>query len=117
MMQQTIDTPITIQTLATRVGAGRRQLERHFLQALNISPAEAYKIIRLDFADFLLKTTNNSLSHIALETGFCDTSHFIRLFKARHNKTPAQVRQSLERTRLAESNLRKALESRHWHQN
>ncbi len=92
-MQQTINTPLSIAALSDRLGLGRRQLERRFRTALAMTPSRAYRIIRLEYAEHLLKTTQKSLSEIAVETGFCDTSHFIRIFKIRHNITPRQMRE------------------------
>ena len=91
LMQQTINTPLPIAALANRLGVSRRNLERQFKVALAISPGRAYQNIRLEYAELLLKTTEKTLSEIAVETGFCDTSHFIRIFKGRHGHTPGQM--------------------------
>jgi len=92
-MQQAVDIPLSIAALSRRLGLGRRQLERHFRAALSMTPMQAYKTIRLGHAEFLLKTTRSSLTDIAVETGFCDTSHFIKAFKKRNSVTPAAYRQ------------------------
>lgn len=92
LMQQNIDAPLSIEEIASRIGARRRQLERHFRNSLGMSPMLAYKIIRLEYAEFLLKHSERSVTEVATETGFCDSSHFIRAFKERRGVTPAAFR-------------------------
>lgn len=92
MMQQHIDTPLSVAELARRSGTSTRQLQRHFQRAIGRTPAMACKIIRLEHAEFLLTHTEQSVTEIATSTGFCDSSHFIRTFRARHGVTPAALR-------------------------
>lgn len=92
LMQQNIDAPLPIEEIAHRLGASRRQLERHFRKSVGIPPLLAYKIMRLEYAEFLLKHSKRSVTEVATETGFCDSSHFIRAFKERRGVTPAAFR-------------------------
>ncbi len=94
LMQQNIDAPLSIAELARRLGVARRQLERHTHSALGMTPAEAYKIIRLEHAEFLLSSTDQSVTDIAAAAGFCDSSHFVRAFKERRGLTPSVFRKS-----------------------
>lgn len=94
IMQQHIDTPLSVAELSRRSGVSSRQLQRHFQQALGMAPTAAGKIIRLEHAEFLLKHTHQSITEIATSTGFCDSSHFIRIFKDRRGVTPAAHRAS-----------------------
>ena len=93
-MQQTIDTPITIDQLSRKMGHSKRQIERHFRSALNVSPQAAYLEIRLSFAHHLVTTTHKPVSHIALDCGFCDSSHLSRSFKKRYGVPPQSMRQT-----------------------
>lgn len=92
MMQQNIDTPLSTSDLARRVGASRRQLERHFQLAVGTAPSLAYKLMRLEQAEFRLRTTAQTVTEIANATGFCDSSHFIRTFRSHRGTTPAIFR-------------------------
>lgn len=92
LMQQTIDTPLSVGETARRLGVSRRRLERHFQQAVGMSPTLACKIIRLEHAEFLLRHTDQSVTEIANATGFCDSSHFIRTFRERRDMTPTRFR-------------------------
>ena len=92
MMQQNIDTPLSTSDLARRVGASRRQLERHFQLAVGTAPSLAYKLMRLEQAEFRLRTTAQTVTEIANATGFCDSSHFIRTFRKKFGTTPVIFR-------------------------
>ncbi|AUH34220.1 GlxA family transcriptional regulator [Paracoccus tegillarcae] len=87
-MQQTIDTPLTVAALAARLKVSRRKLERHFAEHLGTSPSEAGKLLRLNHAEWLLSRSERTITQIAQDTGFTDASHFIRIFRARHDQTP-----------------------------
>lgn len=54
---------------------------------------------RLELAYHKIISTELTVSQISLECGFEDTSHFIRVFKQKHQLTPLQVR--LEQTKLS----------------
>lgn len=95
LMQQNIDTPRSIAEITRRLGANRRQLERHFQGSVGMAPTLAYKVMRLEYAEFLLRSSQHSVTEIAAETGFCDSSHFIRAFKERRGRTPTAFRGSL----------------------
>ncbi len=92
LMQQNIDTPLSVEELAKRVGHSKRQIERHFRAALDISPKAAFLRIRLETALHLLRTTDKSISQIAVDCGFCDASHLSRLFKQHYDCTPLAAR-------------------------
>jgi transcriptional regulator GlxA family with amidase domain len=95
IMQQNIDTPITVQEIARRMGHSKRQIERHFRLALNTSPQVAFLTIRLSFAHHLVQSSDKSIAQIALDCGFCDSSHLSRSFKRQFGETPHVFRQSV----------------------
>lgn len=92
LMQQRIDAPLSMTALARQIGCSKRQLERHFRSALGTSPQAAFLDMRLAFARHLLEATDKSVSAIAVECGFCDSSHLSRLFRQRHGCTPSGMR-------------------------
>ncbi len=87
-MQQELEDPPGIARVAAALGVGRRKLERHFAEALGISPAEAFLRLRLAQARLLLETSDRSVTEIAACTGFCDASHLGRVFRAREGVPP-----------------------------
>ncbi|WP_347312995.1 GlxA family transcriptional regulator [Defluviimonas sp. SAOS-178_SWC] len=90
IMQQYPETPLSIARLAAQLGVGRRKLERHFADALGITPAEAGRRVRLEQARALLERGEHSITEIAAETGFCDVSHLIRVFREVEGVTPGE---------------------------
>ena len=77
-MQQTIDAPLSISRIVSALGVSRRKLERHFREALGMTPSEADRLIRVEQAKHLLRTTDRSATRIAADTGFCDLPHMIK---------------------------------------
>jgi transcriptional regulator GlxA family with amidase domain len=95
-MQQSIDAPLSIGRVVKRLGVSRRKVERHFRAALGMTPLEADRLIRVEQAKLLLKTTGRSATRIAADTGFCDLPHLIRVFRAREGMTPDAFRRMHE---------------------
>ncbi|CAM3070034.1 GlxA family transcriptional regulator [Paracoccus nototheniae] len=92
MMQQNMEQPLTVADIARRIGHGKRQLERHFQAAVGTSPQAAFLDMRLSLAHHLIVTGNRPILQIALECGFCDSSHLSRMFRRRYGQTPQAVR-------------------------
>lgn len=88
LIQQTMDAPLTVAKLAERLEVSRRKLERHFADALGLSPQDVGRKVRLAQVRHLLTRTDRTISEIAAETGFCDASHLIRAFRAETGLTP-----------------------------
>lgn len=95
LMQQSLDMPPTVDALSTRLGVSRRKLERHFRVALAMTPATAGRMLRLAQARFLLVASKRSVAQIAADTGFCDSSHFIRVFREALGVTPETYRKQV----------------------
>jgi transcriptional regulator GlxA family with amidase domain len=87
-MQQSLGTPLAVADLARHLGVGRRKLERHFADALGLSPSEASRMIRLAQPRLLLERSDRSVTEIANDTGFADVSHLIRVFRTTEGVTP-----------------------------
>lgn len=93
-MQQNIETPRSIAELARDLGAGRRSLERRFLKDLNATPAKVYLDLRLERALLRLRSTRDTVTDIALATGFCDGSHLTRVLRTEHGLSPTEYRRA-----------------------
>jgi transcriptional regulator GlxA family with amidase domain len=94
VMQQSIDAPLSIGRVVARLGVSRRTLERRFREALRLTPLEADRLIRVEQAKHLLRTTRRTATQIAAETGFCDLPHMIRVFRTAEGATPDAVRKA-----------------------
>lgn len=67
--------------------------KKAFKQYYHTTPATWLQQRKLDLAFHQVLNTNSSINQVSLECGFEDTSHFIRVFKQKHNLTPLQFRQ------------------------
>ena len=59
-----------------------------------MTPLAADRLIRIEQAKHLLRTTRRSATQIADDTGFCDLPHLIRVFRAAEGTTPDVFRRS-----------------------
>ncbi|MDO4189331.1 MAG: AraC family transcriptional regulator [Lachnospiraceae bacterium] len=64
-----------------------------FCQYLNMTPVEYLICYRLEIASRMLIDTKDSVTDIALRTGFSDSSYFARAFKKRMGISPLKYRQ------------------------
>lgn len=87
-MRQNLEMPLTIDEIARRIGIARRNLERRFGKHLRKSPKDCYVSMRLDQADLLLRSTDQTIAAIATSTGFCDASHFSRTYRKHRGRAP-----------------------------
>lgn len=92
LMEQNMAMPMSIATLAREVGLSSRQFERLFSKELGQTPATIYRTIRLRYAAWLLSHSAQSVTEIALRSGFCDGPHFTRHFKDAYGFPPSSRR-------------------------
>lgn len=86
--------PIVVAELAEQANLSASQLHREFSRLFGITPNEYIREVRVGVARHLLETTQQSVSTIALKTGFYDQSHLTRRFKASTGITPTQYRRT-----------------------
>lgn len=98
-MEQHIEAGIAIEKLAASVGLSRRQLERVFQDKAKMSPAMAFRRLRMERARQILLASEKPIIEVALDVGFASTSHFTREFRRTFDRTPAEVRDSAARER------------------
>ena len=70
------------------------QFRKLFQKLMRMSPSAYVTQVRINAAKALLRTTDKRISDIAVETGFCDHSHFIKAFRAATGQTPNEFRRS-----------------------
>jgi transcriptional regulator GlxA family with amidase domain len=93
-IEQRLNDPPTLDSLARYVGISARQLERAFRAELGLSPMAFYRQLRLEYARSLLLGRRASITQIALDCGFADGAHFSREFGARFGVTPRRYVQT-----------------------
>ncbi|RYC20170.1 GlxA family transcriptional regulator [Ciceribacter ferrooxidans] len=99
IMEQHIEAGIPIEKLAAQVGLSRRQLERVFQEKAKMSPAMAFRRLRMERARQILLASEKPIIEVALDVGFASTSHFTREFRRTYDRTPAEVRDTAARER------------------
>ncbi|MEM9788137.1 MAG: GlxA family transcriptional regulator [Pseudomonadota bacterium] len=92
IMSQKLQEPDTTQRLAEMLGSNVRQLNRAFAQHAKASPQEVWRDMRLQHARWRLLNSKRTVTQIAFECGFADSSHFSRWFKTRYGETPRKYR-------------------------
>jgi len=84
--------PIGVPQLARLAHMSESTFNRAFHAVFSTSPGRYIITTRLNAARRLLAETRKSLSEIALACGFCDQSHFCRIFRQERGLTPGAYR-------------------------
>ena len=93
IMRQKLREPDTTKKLAQMLGSTVRQLNRVFLQHAHATPQEVWRDMRLQHARWRLVNSKRTITQIAYECGFADSSHFSRWFKTKFGETPRSYRE------------------------
>lgn len=97
IMRQRMYERCDISDIAMQVGTTKRELTRLFNRHLRVPPATYWRDIRLSSAHWMIVNTDRSVTQIAYECGFTDSSHLIRWFQKRYKLTPTALRRSNSR--------------------
>jgi transcriptional regulator GlxA family with amidase domain len=92
LIEQSLLKQISTAWLAAQVHLSARQLTRLFQDEFSKSPQEFIRSTRLKYSSWLLKNSTESITEIALRTGFSDCAHFIRNFQKEYGCTPGYWR-------------------------
>jgi AraC-like DNA-binding protein len=84
--------PLSVAALAVKVSLSVSQFERQFKKKFQTTPLKYIARIRIEAACRLLVSTDQSISAIALQTGFYDQSHFTNQFVRLKGTTPSLYR-------------------------
>ena len=84
---------INIENLANMCGMCYSNFAKQFKAQFGKTCKEYIEFVRICKADTLLLYTDKTLDYISQETGFTDSSHFIRTYKKIKGITPKQRRQ------------------------
>ena len=86
------DTAFSVEQLCKLLFMSHSQLHRKLDALTGCSPNKFMRMIRLNKARQLLRSSNDSISGIALDCGYNDAGYFARVFKQEHGITPQEFR-------------------------
>ncbi len=92
-----------VNTLASRVGIGSRQLRRLFVQHLGASPIKVATTQRLHFARKLIDETDLPIIKVALSSGFNSLRQFNHAIRTSSGHSPTQLRRLRGRVAIVQS--------------
>ena len=85
---------LTLADIAHTVGVHPVHLAQMFHKAYCCTVGDYVRQLRIEYACHELTTTETPIVEIALAAGFCDQSHFTRIFKRSTGIAPSQFRES-----------------------
>lgn len=97
LMQEHLEDPLPIKAISDRLNVPARKLERGFKKAFGQAPSAFYRAMRLKRAHWLLVHSDLSVTQIAFNCGFADTSHLTRSIKRRYGALPTDIRHGTAR--------------------
>ena len=83
----------SVEKLCKLVYMSHSQLHRKLEALTDYSPSQFIRMVRLNKAKELLGNPSNSISAVAMESGYNDPSYFARIFKQETGLTPQEWRQ------------------------
>jgi AraC-like DNA-binding protein len=87
-----LSSDLTLKTLATLQGVSSGYLSAVFKKETGKTLSEYVCTRRMDYAEYLLNTTNLQIQTVALHCGIMDVQYFSKLFKRYKGKTPSSYR-------------------------
>lgn len=96
IMEKTIAEPLEIREIAEQLNVTMRQLNKAFMDSLNVTPSDFYRDMRIRHAEWLLTNSSLSITLISQECGFADSAHLTRWFKRKYNESPKHYRHRRE---------------------
>lgn len=94
LMEQNLETPLTITEIARRCGTGPRRLQMQFRDRLGTTPQAHYLTLRLSEARRLVTDTEMALMDVGLATGFASQSSFARAFRTAFGVSARSLRRA-----------------------
>ena len=88
IMRSNLAEPFPIPIIASHLGKSQKHLLNRCRRALGRTPAEHYTHLRLEHALDLLKTTELSVTEVAVATGYASLAGFSKSFKKTYGVSP-----------------------------
>lgn len=94
VMMENFPYNLKLEDYATLCHMSLSSFKRSFKILFNESPGKWLTDRKIELATNFLKTTDKSVGQVALDCGFEDSSHFIKVFKKHQGETPLYYRNS-----------------------
>lgn len=91
-VQLNLSENLTVAQLADRINQNQDYFSKQFLIHTGQRPLNYIHEKKIERAQYLIATTNNTFLEIALNTGFSNLPHFSKIFKQIVNLTPGEYR-------------------------
>ena len=88
---------ITLEILSDALGMSKSQISHIFSDKIRISLRSYIGIRRSEYAAQLIRTSNDTLSNIAMQSGFESLRTFNRVFREVYGVTPSQFRNNIRK--------------------
>ncbi|GIX31028.1 MAG: MmsAB operon regulatory protein [Porticoccaceae bacterium] len=100
-MLQNLDKRLDLETLARQAGLSRYHFARRYREAAGQPPIRHLIRMRMEYARYLLETSDSTLAEVAAKVGLDDPLYFSRQFKQVFGVSPAGYRSSHRRAAAA----------------
>lgn len=91
-IHQYYDNKITLDEIAASASVSKRECIRCFQTCLKKTPFEYLLEYRIQMAEKMLRTSDASITEIALKTGFSNSAYFSKTFRKLRDATPGEYR-------------------------
>ena len=95
IMEANFSYNLKLEDFANMCNLSLSSFKRLFGSVYNTSPGKWLAEKRLNYAAHLLRTSDKNINQVSYESGFEDSSSFIRAFKAKYQSTPLQYRSTV----------------------
>lgn len=92
ILERYTDPSLSVSDMAAHAGISEVHLRRLFHERYGSSPIGYLHHLRLEKAKNMLRTSNYTVSEVALSVGYPDPYYFSRLFREKTGSTPSQYR-------------------------
>lgn len=94
LMLQNLDKPLSLDYLAQQIGLSKYHFTKKYKQQMGYAPIQHFLKMKVDYACYLLETSDSSVQDIANKVGYDDALYFSRLFKKAMGMAPMAYRRS-----------------------
>jgi transcriptional regulator GlxA family with amidase domain len=96
LMEAAIQDSRPLSALAAELAVSERTLNRHFKQAVGMSPLEYLQTLRVEIAKQLLEDATIGVEEICLRVGYADMSTFRMLFRRKTGFSPREYKRQFQ---------------------